>query len=516
MRASISRKLLTLSSLIFVVSASDSFVRLPRSANNSTPNNGTSSSASDRQGWTSSPNERGTIDIIWNSAFTMFLCSWSILCMNVAGPTDTPWLLFRRKLWLTALCFLGPEFTFVTSAGQWASARQSVRDFEAAGIEGWTITHAFFADMGGFILHTRCGFPPFPVDSKQLLFLITNGFVEKPSTEKEEIKDKNKVDGLLRLITLCQIVWFGVNIVGRAVQGLAITCIELTTAAFIVCNIGTVYCWIHKPADVTRAEHIYSPHSIEEIVETAYKYMDEQESNEQKKDSPLTVPKTHFYIRTPLEVLSRREWHWSKYWSNWINIIRHCGFVFEPTRRPVDRFENTEFSFVPGYLYYITLLTSAAYTGLFILAWDFEFPTKIERTLWRAASLTVPCVVLVYWTVTEWSFHTYPKLRSRFERLFSGGLYHVHERNATTQTHAWFGQKIRNSAHRVAASIRNNSIHKDPALDVPLKAILPMYVLGVFYCHARVFLFVEDIIELRSLPVTAYQTVNWSAFIPHI
>jgi hypothetical protein len=352
------------------------------------------------------------------------------------------------------------------------------------------------------------------VDSKQLLFLITNGFVEKPSIEREAIKDKNKVDGLLRLITLCQIVWFGVNIVGRAVQGLAITCIELTTAAFIVCNIGTVYCWIHKPADVLRAEHIYSPHSIEEIVETAYKYMDEQESNEQKKDSPLAVPKTHFYIRTPLEVLSRREWHWSKYWSNWINIIRHCGFVFEPTRRPVDRFENTGFLFVPGYLYYITLLISAAYAGLFILAWDFEFPTKIERTLWRAASLTVPCVALVYWTVTEWSFYTYPKLRSRLEGLFSSRPYHVHDRNTTTP--AWFGQKIRNSAHRVAASIRNNSVHKDPALDVPLKAILPMYVLGVFYCHARVFLFLEDVIELRSLPVTAYQTVNWSAFIPHI
>jgi hypothetical protein len=52
-------------------------------------------------------------------------------------------------------------------------------------------------------------------------------------------------------------------------------------------------------------------------------------------------------------------------------------------------------------------------------------------------------------------------------------------------------------------------------LNVPLKAILPIYVVAFFYCSARTYLFIADAIELRSLPATAYATVNWTVYFPH-
>lgn len=39
---------------------------------------------------------------------------------------------------------------------------------------------------------------------------------------------------------------------------------------------------------------------------------------------------------------------------------------------------------------------------------------------------------------------------------------------------------------------------------------------GIMYVSARLLLLVLSFTTLRSLPFTAYQTVEWTAFIPHI
>jgi hypothetical protein len=105
----------------------------------------------------------------------------------------------------------------------------------------------------------------FPVDAKQVHYLWTEGYIELPKITREEIRDKNKVDGVLRIFTIFQIVWFIVDMAGRRAQNLAITCGELTTVAFIVCSFGTVLCWIYKPADVTTSVIIETNASIDGI-----------------------------------------------------------------------------------------------------------------------------------------------------------------------------------------------------------------------------------------------------------
>jgi hypothetical protein len=59
------------------------------------------------------------------------------------------------------------------------------------------MTHAFFADMGGFVLRSP-DFPPFPLDAEQLYYLISNDYLEYPKLDKAIIDDKNKADGLAR------------------------------------------------------------------------------------------------------------------------------------------------------------------------------------------------------------------------------------------------------------------------------------------------------------------------------
>lgn len=57
--------------------------------------------------------------------------------------------------------------------------------------------HAFFADMGGFLLEGP-GSELFPVDAEQLLQLVQAGYVPYPELEVEDITDKSKSDSMAK------------------------------------------------------------------------------------------------------------------------------------------------------------------------------------------------------------------------------------------------------------------------------------------------------------------------------
>jgi hypothetical protein len=70
---------------------------------------------------------------------------------------------------------------------QYESTSQSVKDFALLQHVECAIRHAFFADMGGFVLQSP-DFPPFPVDSQQMLYLVREGYISFPDVDKETIR----------------------------------------------------------------------------------------------------------------------------------------------------------------------------------------------------------------------------------------------------------------------------------------------------------------------------------------
>lgn len=50
--------------------------------------------------------------------------------------------------------------------------------FHEAGYKDWTIKHAFFANMGGFLIEPpETDIPSFPLDAEQLYVLVQHGYV---------------------------------------------------------------------------------------------------------------------------------------------------------------------------------------------------------------------------------------------------------------------------------------------------------------------------------------------------
>ena len=77
-------------------------------------------------------------------------------------------------------------------------------------------------------------------------------------------------------------------------------------------------------------------------------------------------------------------------------------------------------------------------------------------------------------------------------------------------------RQSRNRLERIIARLRNNSPDQDPALEIPLKLWILATLLCAMYSISRLYILVEDVIGLRQLPESAFKTVDWANFLPHI
>jgi hypothetical protein len=148
-----------------------------------------------------------------------------------------------------------------------------------------------------------------------------------------EIEDRSKADWLVKLLALTQILWFSTQIIGRAVQGLSITTLELFTLGIVFCAVVMYIALWEMPFDVR-------------------------------------VPIT---IRTKVHVLSA---------PNFIDRVkfnRHIKISSKYSRWILP---------VAGFVCF-------CFGGLHIVAWNFHFPTGAERLLWRISS-TGCLIVMVY------------------------------------------------------------------------------------------------------------------------
>jgi hypothetical protein len=468
----------------------------PLLTNSSINTTSTDSSSIPTQGWTPSPNGRGTIDIIWSCALTIFLCSWTALCLNIP-PSDWSLLKYTHQKNLIA-CegILGPEFVVQTALGQWVSACRSVKEFCQLGHLSWTMAHAFFADMGGYILHPA-DFVPFPLDAKQVHYLVKEGYVDYVDVgiSKRAIDDKNKGDGMTRIITVLQIMWFVISTVARAIQDLAITTLELTTLGYIVCTLGTYYFWAHKPLDI-KVPIILVPNTTM--------------ANILLKAGPCAAKP---YKLTPMDFVGRDEYSWFLYWTYWFNILRKIGISFHTPKRPIDKIPDDRFFVLDARAFFILFLFQTGYAAVHIAGWHFNFPTQLERRLWHISTVYILVAIIVYWIVDGYTWHVLPALkkhwaRSKLARLGS----EPKPEDLKEEKRSKIFVKLENFADR----LRHNSPDRDPELYVPLKAVLPVTTVAAIYCVARMYIVIEDFVILRDLPLSAYRSVDWNGFLPHL
>ena len=416
--------------------------------------------------WVSQPNYRGTFDIIWVSLVTIFISTYSMLCLNVPAPGDSiAKRVTRRLLWM-AIGILGPEFPLVYAAGQWSRAKHSVVAFKAYNHEDWHMRQAFFADMGGFVFHARDG-KPFPLNATQLHWLVVNKFVEYPTISRREIWDKSKQDTFTKVVTAFQMSYLIIQCVARAIEGLAITTLELNALAIVVCSLMTSSFWLHKPADVQTPIQIKSSCSLTEIT--------------LGRDWSLT----------PLDFVDENGPGYS------VNVQPFMKMPVIPAERPIQRIPNDRFPMNPyGVQEYFLCFATLLFTAIHVAGWRFDFPSPTERLLWRISSLLLFGATIAFWvfeTASSWT------RLGRWKTLY---LF-IFNRKDLAQ-------------HKLSMALRSNTMTRK-ARQLPLPwEFATITPLAIVYGLARLYLIVEAFAELRDVQGTAYVNINWTNFVPHV
>ena len=245
----------------------------------------------------------------------------------------------------------------------------------------------------------------------------------------------------MRCIVLLQIIWFSLNCLGRAVQHLAITTLELTTLGFIICTLGTFFFWAHKPMDVSRPITLNSHSTIVEIILRA--------------GDAVKKP----YKDTPLDFVGIERWSWCLYWSYWMNILRKFKIVFATKKRPLDKVPDDNFLPPSRGALIVLFLIHAMYGTVLLCGWNFTFPTSIEQILWRIAILTVMATIILSWAIDRYTFYLHPIFKQYWYRCWPmcGPKSQAEERP-------------KSMIIGFLDSLRNNSPGRGPDLYVPLKA----------------------------------------------
>ncbi|KUL81974.1 hypothetical protein ZTR_10712 [Talaromyces verruculosus] len=355
-------------------------------------------------GWQTDPSRRGTLTIIENTILTIFACTWSVQHLNVPKRSDTWRKTLPRKCKWAVLTIFFPEFLMAHAILEFVMAVDVMKSLDETGRlddhppwwfrasrrrlpeihddeestcgsqpgttgrscgrqdAKWTLTHCYFANMGGFYLLEEAS-----SSSNIITHLLTARhfadfweIIEIPRVSEDDINDKSKTDYFTKGIAVIQIAQLFLSIVVRAVRHLAFSQLETLTLAFAICGVLTYICYWYKPQDVRKPIRV------------------------RLQDPGGELPP------------NLRQRTFDRFWELVTNSkTKEDG-------QPLDRIHNDNIPKVAPQtthyaLYLLTVLT-AGFGSIHAIAWNFEFPTSAERTLWRIATLvsaTVPPLALV-------------------------------------------------------------------------------------------------------------------------
>jgi hypothetical protein len=212
--------------------------------------------STDRSGWVSEPDTRGTFGILSACVATTLLCVWTALHLNVPLPSETRWhwygsIRFWRKTFWLFLGLLAPDLVVYTAWYQFVEARKVLackKQFERTDShddevkpnarndrDSWTMTHAFYAMMGGIVLQTRRDFLPGKKDRMTLTasgvkYLIEHRPELVPHVRQDDILDKSKASAFAKTIVCIQAAWFILQCMTRIATSLPISLLEVLAA----------------------------------------------------------------------------------------------------------------------------------------------------------------------------------------------------------------------------------------------------------------------------------------------
>ena len=277
------------------------------------------------------------------------------------------------------------------------------------------------------------------LSSIQLLYACQKGIISgPPELSIADLEDRSKGDVFVKGVAIVQISWLVIQIIARASEGLAISLLEVTTLAFAACAIATYSLLWHKPQDVMTPTYIDATNILtrEQVIGLA--------------------------ARSPVSTLFVHE-----FWLHGVVVRAMADSVFPWTRGIPTRLPRQKDTLYLNPIFIGIGFGGTLFGTIHFIAWNFEFPTPIERILWRMS-----CCVLI----------SIP--------LLGTAMYFMTIHNA----------------------------RRDSETDTKTNALLRPFITicVVMYLLARLYLMTEVFRSLAYAPPSTFHEIIWPSAIPHI
>lgn len=181
-----------------------------------------------------------------------------------------------------------------------------------------------------------------------------------------------------------------------------------------------------------------------------------------------------------------------------VNVQPFMGMPVIPPARPIQRIPNDRFpTNIYGVQEYFLCRATLIFTAIHVAGWNFDFPTKVERLLWRISSLLLFGITAAFWileTIASWV---------RLGRWKTVYLYVFN--------------KDRLTKHKRRMTLRQQTLVKRKMTKLPkVWESITIAPLALVYGVGPQYLIAEAFAELRRASASAYINVEWTDFIPHV
>ncbi|KAL6792768.1 hypothetical protein J3E68DRAFT_451181 [Trichoderma sp. SZMC 28012] len=279
------------------------------------------------------------------------------------------------------------------------------------------------------------------LDSKQFAIARLKGIITKmPDIKEEAIDDKSKSDGLVKIIAVLQVLWLVVQLVVRTIDNLHFTQLEITTVAFAATAVIIYSIDFIKPKDVNipfyidvkkvvdfddffaiaeaapfaymQGKRYYMPTStLHDIIDYSDRNMISETGMLKTKIPKTANPGSRNTDNASLQDSSQGSvvvnnaqgsytcyknpnnkncqicYQWRKFTSNKRSKKNRCSwsnpYKLSPSAADI-------FSLMIGFA------SATSFGGVHLFAWNSDFPTDIERLLWRISALMTIVLPYIY------------------------------------------------------------------------------------------------------------------------
>ncbi|KAK3361983.1 hypothetical protein B0T24DRAFT_690596, partial [Lasiosphaeria ovina] len=428
---------------------------------------------------------RSSSEIIWSCLSIFILCSWHCVHLNLPrpregkgefhqlwkipvwpkGPLRRKWT--RKLIWMVVIC-LAPEIGVTLAVKQWQDARGVLKvanGDEYSDKEKLSMVHAFFANMGGFVIRhvpaaeTKAQSPessgrgpksdgsgggdrarlgiveqqqrpePDPEPEPETVDIVS-GLGENPMTRplEADIQDKSRSDAITKTLAIVQSLWLVIQSIARTSRGLSISQLELAAMAFIPCAAMMYGFWWYKPFNTER-RYIVLRHARDK---------------KPADSASLLCPLDDRVDEIDEEIFN--------------SLVLGQIIDYDNDRDLRDKIRDTW----SGLALY---MTGGLFTAIHVAAWNWAFPSQLVQYLWR-------CFSIFALFTSFWPLLPFPLAKG----------FH----NLTREE-----------------------------LDIGNSVVLLLFLGVIAYAISRVAILVLTFYCFSSMPHTVYERLEWSVFIPH-